>query len=593
MSKSKSLNSKLFFSYMILIACVIFVFLFVFYFYLSGILTKSTDELQKKEVLNLKIQAENEIEKMNALHKRFLFSKNSKDLIFQEFSESPEKHVMLNRQFTDSLVLISGPDDLLKYQMYIYNINGNKAGMGYNTFVNKIPEETMQKDQVLLEAIKLDGKKLITAPKRTSWAGSEKIVISLYRSFSKSNTLIPTGILETQIDYETIDEIVNQHVSFFDGYVNNVIIYNDSNEIIFPFEGKVSLTNYLDRQKDSSICEVIGNDGDKEIVAYDYSKFLGWHFLTIQKKSVAYRPITLLRISIYAIGLVSILVTVILNYWMAKKLTSPINKIHKRIKSLDFDELGEGAMYDLNCDIIEIEDLNIGLNEMCLKLRNSLDEVVSLKAHEIQAELKALQAQMNPHFLYNTLSTIQIIAKDEGNKKVVLMCSDLAKMLRYTVRDNDKKCTLSQEIDYLQSYMNLVHIRFGDKLTYSIDIPDSMLDIEIANLMIQPLIENSLRFVATDYPPWIIKITGKQTLNGWRISIEDNGPGFAEEKKREILERFEAHRSPYDVLTYGIGGMGIMNVYVRLKLMYKDKMFFNIKASSLGGAKVELGVDYE
>ena len=142
----------------------------------------------------------------------------------------------------------------------------------------------------------------------------------------------------------------------------------------------------------------------------------------------------------------------------------------------------------------------------------------------MKAHMLALQTQMNPHFLYNTLSVIGAFGQMKGNVEVTQMCADLSKMLRYTVELKENNTRIEMELAHITSYLKLMRMRFDGILEYYINVDESILDIICSQTDIEPIIENIFKHGFVDInPPWYVWIEGFIEAGKWYIKISDNG----------------------------------------------------------------------
>lgn len=205
----------------------------------------------------------------------------------------------------------------------------------------------------------------------------------------------------------------------------------------------------------------------------------------------------------------------------------------------------------------------------------------------------ALQAQMNPHFLYNTLSLIHVMAEDGCEEEILNVTECLSEMLRYISSGSTEPVIMRREIGFVENYLAIIHERYGDKLKCEINIPQSMQQIKMPKLIIQPLLENCTKYAMNGRPPWLLSVTGELTDDRWRVSVCDNGPGFSAEVLQELSEKMAAADLNNNTEVLEIDGMGLVNIYTRLKLFYGKEGYFEIKNSAGGGAEIIIGGTYE
>ena len=265
--------------------------------------------------------------------------------------------------------------------------------------------------------------------------------------------------------------------------------------------------------------------------------------IVLEDEYTLFAPVRDFRNNLFMIGLLSLLVTLLVSYLIAQKVTVPIRRLYTSIKNLDLDTLGEHQDETLHSSLNELEVLNHSFLEMKDRLEQSLEETISSKSHEIQAKMLALQSQMNPHFLYNTLTTISIMAENGGNTDITEVCDSLSSMLRYISGDEPGLVTLQEEAEHTKNFLNLIKIRYGENLYYDIKIPDEMYHIRIPKMVVEPLVENCVKYAMNGLPPWHLTVTGVTTEDSWQISVRDTGTGFSPDRLAELLYTF-SHLDP-------------------------------------------------
>ncbi len=225
----------------------------------------------------------------------------------------------------------------------------------------------------------------------------------------------------------------------------------------------------------------------------------------------------------------------------------------------------------------ELNNKNIKLLEE-MNIRNELEK--DLK----DAELKALHSQINPHFLFNVLNTISRLSLIEEAPKTQETVHYLAEMLRYTLRTKDKMVLLEDSISYIERYLKIQSIRFGDRIKFEIDIPEEIKKVKIPFMTLQPFIENAINHgLESKEEGGIIKVIGYDLENDVMINICDDGLGI-EEKKLAIILDEDRNNS---MISESIG-IGINNVNRRLKHFFGDEYGIKIKSKVNKGTTVKI-----
>lgn len=208
-----------------------------------------------------------------------------------------------------------------------------------------------------------------------------------------------------------------------------------------------------------------------------------------------------------------------------------------------------------------------------------MHHIITLKDFEIHSKLLALQAQMQPHFLVNTLTTMGSMADEMGNMDISRMCLNLTQMFRYISAEESQGVRLFEEMKHVERYVEIMKERFPNAWVET-DIPLDMMNIRIPKLIIQPLVENSFKYCNRSKPH--IRVTGEMPEEGvWRVKVSDNGAGFTEEKAAEILQKCEKSMEGVNSLSTKIDGMGLVNVYVRLQLFYREQVVYTINEEGI------------
>jgi len=201
----------------------------------------------------------------------------------------------------------------------------------------------------------------------------------------------------------------------------------------------------------------------------------------------------------------------------------------------------------------------------------------------------SLQSQMNPHFLYNSLSAISEMAQEGLTEPVAGMCSMITEIMRYISSNREQRSSLEEELEICDMYLNCLKMRYQEHLTWDISVDDDMLDLLIPKLCIQLLVENAVRSITTQAPPWHIDITCVQKNENWYVTVSDNGPGFDSEVDKRLRKQMDQILETGTLPSLKIQGMGILNIFIRLYLLDGIPFIFDMGNLPEGGAFVTIG----
>ena len=244
---------------------------------------------------------------------------------------------------------------------------------------------------------------------------------------------------------------------------------------------------------------------------------------------------------------------------ISREITKPIRQLKDSMSMVE-----EGRFDKANVPVTasnEVGSLSKSFNVMTERIHTLMEQNVYEQKQKRKNELKALQAQINPHFLYNTLDSIIWMSEAGRNDEVVLMTSALARLLRQSISNDKEQITVAEEIEYVRSYLTIQKMRYKDKLEYSIDVSPEINHVMIIKFALQPIVENAiyhgLKYKETKGN---LSIRGYVRGNKAYITIADDGVGMEEAALEHIFdETRKEHKS---------NGVGVPNVQKRLKLYY-------------------------
>jgi len=240
------------------------------------------------------------------------------------------------------------------------------------------------------------------------------------------------------------------------------------------------------------------------------------------------------------------------------RFTNPMKQLRMSMKRLGagyFDAAVEVKGED------EVALLGHHFNKMAEKLKETMTNLEAEQERKRNAQFHALQAQINPHFLLNTMNSIKWMAILSGSEHVSEMITKLGKLLGYTMNQREDVVTLGQELDYLSVYMSLQQIRYHDDIVIETDVLEDLLPLAIMKFTLQPIVENSILHGGKF--PLRIRIHAEERAKELVITVKDNGLGMSEEKLREVEERMNQPHAKFS-------GIGIRNVHERIQLQWGE-----------------------
>lgn len=422
---------------------------------------------------------------------------------------------------------------------------GYTDGIGY---VSKNVTIDISEREYFKEAMNSDEEYVLSSPVNSR---TDNEMISLICYPLRDNGEI-YGFINGAINLKELSSIVDE-IDLYDG----VSWMMDSEGVIY--------TN--DNVSDDVIAKILplvnngqntNNYHDKDnVVFFTKIKQTDLFLCTSIQNSILFKDTNVMRNNIIVISLVVFVLVIMIANYLSKSITKPLIHLEKAMK-----EVEEGN-FEVNVDIRDTKELSIlasAFNKMVSRIKELMDIVKKDEKDKRESELKILQAQINPHFLYNTLDTLSFKALDNDDEEMVKMIDALSNFFRISLSKGKEFIPLTKEIEHLESYLYIQKIRFKDILTYSID---NSVDEELVvlKLILQPIVENAiLHGIKPKGSKGYVNVEVSKTDKYLYYKIRDNGVGMSEDKLADIRLQI-SNQKP--ATSYGL-----INVSNRIKLTY-------------------------
>lgn len=398
---------------------------------------------------------------------------------------------------------ITGPK-LPFYQMNILDLSGHRVTFGQEYNYTELTRQQMDSIPWLEKAVERDGKLHIVATHESELNSYPAQVISLCRGFAQLIGGKVSGVVEIQVSFDTIDTIVKStaYIGDKDNEKKMVLVLDKEGNLVYPERLEDGMLEYygsaVNKLEENGIKNMRSKNPvtkDNEFIFEAVSGFSEWRVMLIMPESILMEPIRRLILQILFLGLLLLMGSAVFSMYMSRIYTIPINKLYHSVQSLTLENLGTGHQVQINSGVNELEQLNDVFNMMTIRLQESLEETVAAKNMEIHSRMLALQAQMNPHFLYNTLTVISIMADNEEKENVRWACRNLSDMLSYISSESLKPVRLEEEWRHTCNYIDIIKMRYMDDIVFESVMPEAMFSLQIPKLVIQPLVEKDRKSV--------------------------------------------------------------------------------------------------
>nr|MBR4280961.1 histidine kinase [Clostridia bacterium] len=400
------------------------------------------------------------------------------------------------------------------------------------------------------------------------------------------------GYLEISNEKSALSEIIadaaDSDVLIQAVFDDGTIFFTNSDDVYsYPADMDMeTMVDYIDEET-----------GVHHHVMYLRSNWLGLNFYLAQDYSIISAQHNKILLETAKVALFIMLPTFAIIIIVSRALSHSALLLKEKVRSFPLDhvvEMPPETLATLHTTVsapfnVEIYELERSFNRMMLRLQESIHNEMTLHESTLQARLKALQMQINPHFIYNTLNIISAHSVESENWEICEICDQFAQLLRYSTDSHSETATLAAEIDNARNYLQLAKARYEEDLEYTIDVPGNLHELTIPKLTLQPIIENAMNhgFTGTDTRR-CLSITGTVQENNLILEIRDNGSGFAP----EVLERLQAdirdiERGNGKLLEAG-NHIGLINTCLRLHYYSRGTMRISLRNDS--GAVVRLSM---
>lgn len=423
----------------------------------------------------------------------------------------------------------------------------------------------------------------ISTPHADHWNGKNtNALISIYRPVKSLKSHNIYAIVEVQQPYSLFADIFSS-LSDMDAYV-----FTSEGECIYPADNtEAEMVSFFREETIGKAASFFQTENpitnESELVTCHQSTYSGWRVVLVQSRSTLISQIRFMGMMFVWFGVLLLGILFMVIMILSNHLTRPLVQLTKVVQETNLTHMD--IPLDTQHSADEIAQLNTAFHEMMLRLKEAI-------TCEVNAQVCALQAQMNPHFLYNTIAVISAAAQDINNQQIMDMCQILSEMIRYSSAFDNESVTLGNEVEYARLYMKLMKIRYEDCLSYDFNAIPEELTIETPKFILQPLLENCFQHgLSRVDPPWYVSVAVTVTEAEWYITVTDNGSGFQDGVISLITEKAEALYANLqnEFNKTHIGNLGLSSIYARLKTIYKDDLIFQLENTAPHGARVIIG----
>ena len=404
-------------------------------------------------------------------------------------------------------------------------------------------------------------------------------VISYIRPIFDVSTGKILGHIIIDIDYELLREMMTISSIQYD---EKVLVISPSGETIFNYPYNIDLENIIqthpslmNEQKAQINAEVFGS---KSVIVLNTVNYSEWKIIRVISSKKIYRDINFIERWALIIFVILCLIFIVASFIISSFLTRPIKELNTKFKLIQKGDLSVSTNFKTHD---EIGQLGNSFNAMVVKLKTLINSIIEEQNKKSDLQFQVLQAQINPHFLYNTLDSIKWLAVIQNVNNIADMSSALINLLKYNISKESVVVLLSEELESINNYIKIQKYRYGEIFDVIFDISEKTNSCQIIRFILQPIVENSIihGFENTE-SKGLIRISSRIVGDDLIIKVIDNGSGMSSENLEELQQAYDYKKK--------FSGIGIQNVQERIKVYFGDKYGISFESTLGKGTTVTI-----
>ena len=548
-------------------------------------------EIHSQLVSQVQSQLDSSLEKMDRIVNGLLFNRSFMEIMADSgnVSNSP----LYYNEVLNYFLTLDAPD-ISTYRIIAFNedtyytLTKSDENPAY---IREAADSYAWKSEILAAK----GEKVILPVHTDSFSSYGAPVYSVTRAITDGRN--EYGIIEVQNEYSNIEEMCSlENVS------GEVLLFSSDGSLLYPWSKEDSASPEVTSEKYEDIYETVTSQNasggsfrqESTQLSYATSDYSGWTVvLSCPVLSLVPFGVEAITLTIF-VFLVLIGIVLILFRVLTRRLVAPLNDLNSALSEVSLDNLSLELSHRYNIE--EIESINQSFQKMFCHLKKAINVSIQSRANEERASYLALQSQMNPHTIYNTISMIECVAYMNGDMEASELCIRFSKMLRYISDFTKDTYTVADELTHLKNYAFLIQKRYDGTMDIHVTADDILLGETLPKFTLQPLAENCVKHgFRSSNTHFIVRVAIAGTPADWTIRITDNGSGFSQESLEQIRKQLEKCEQDLanqnDIVNRKIGSLAVSNIYIRCRILYRSSFHFSFGNNTDGpGAFVEIHI---
>lgn len=562
---------------------------------------KTFTENNAKHTLQEFKQSENNIEnilnEVDRLSSMFMQSSEVQQMLQATPKNSDYEMIQMQNGVIDRITEITQNYDFVD-SVYLFTDGGKVVGSSYrNTYIDSMPgnKDEFQKSDLHRNALAAFPKQVLGSciperlfnPNLPAERGNTRVIPTarVVRSFLQPAR---SGTLVFNIDEKYLASFYNGGTGLNNGSLfimdrSGAVVSSQSEKLLGE---KSPLRNRLTLTKSYESLTMDENDVSMQVVYYQI-KNTDWFLVDqIPLQELQADSIRIRRI-IVVISVIGLFVILLVSALWVQKMTKPLDVLSRKMSDVSSGKLGVTLQ---RIPKNEIGSLIQSFNAMSVSIKDLVLQNQRMQEEKMKLEIDALQAQINPHFIYNTLNMIKWMATMIRATNIEKSIVALGNLLEPAFREKGQMWVLGEELRYLENYMKIMNWRFGNTLSFQLSVPESLSSLYIPKFILQPIVENSVVHGLQDQTKINVCVKTALTDGSLMIEVSDNGSGIQSEKQADLNRCFQS--SVKSLADAGRETVGLLNVNRRIKLNFGDAYGLEIRSAQPQGTVTKVTLPY-
>lgn len=573
-----NLRNKLLFTYILVAVIPISLIGIVSYSISSHILISQTDKNASLVLSQISSNLDSYGDQFNKTTYT-AFTNLSIQKILQQSGPQTIEQQQDNRDIMREYIL--GINIIDKYINGIYIFSANDESFCENSD-GMLPEYNVKNESWYQQIASLSVHQMFVPPhvEKKYINGSRQVNFSYVRALTNIYTGQFLGVLVIDLNEQALTNIIK---TTKDKTMGEIYITDSQNQVIFRETGQSgpSASDGLRVGQTFDMSRISSKFRQDNFLLSKYSNQTGWNIIYIVPKSQLYVPVNNIRNATLLIILICSLLFISLSYFISRNLSKPVQRLQQSIRAIEDGDLNVRVKIESND---EIGQLSASFNHMVRNINNLIHDVYEFELKNKQAELNVLQNQINPHFIYNTLETFNMMAILKENYEMSDALTAFSRILRFNFQNKEEIVPIDKELSYLTDYVNLQKLRYTSQFDVTMAADDPVRQYGIIKMIIQPLVENSIYYGFDDTIEKIhIQVSIQKQESSLLITVSDNGIGMTPEKLEDVKKSLHTEEA-----SMKSGSIGLNNINERVKLYFGNE--YGLTISSVYGSGTDVRI---